>query len=77
MSEDKRPLKDILGKMVVTKELKKKVGMKQIVIEHTIKELGKQFEITLTRTGTYKPWIGDRADAWITARAGWIENHKI
>ncbi|MEK6882434.1 MAG: hypothetical protein AABY22_22630 [Nanoarchaeota archaeon] len=61
--------------MIVTKQEKKRIGIKPIVMNHVISLLGSQFEITRTRTGSVKSTTYDRADSYILALAGYKKFH--
>jgi len=57
----------------IDKKQKKIVGIKSIIIDFVKKELKDKFVITLTKTQKYKPWMADRADAWVMARACFLK----
>jgi Holliday junction resolvasome RuvABC endonuclease subunit len=57
----------------VTKEEKKEKGIKQIVLNHVKNELGDGLDIIYTRTNKPKPYMFDRADSWIIAKCGYLE----
>jgi hypothetical protein len=62
--------------MIVTKQLKKKLGMKPIVMNHVQAELGDKLVIEYKRTGKVKDYIYDRCDAYVMARAGYLKFHE-
>jgi|TARA_Y100000310_G_scaffold233177_1_gene236028 Holliday junction resolvasome RuvABC endonuclease subunit len=57
----------------VTKEEKKEKGIKQIVLNHVKDELGDDLDMFYTRTNKPKPYMFDRADSWIIAKCGYLE----
>ena len=59
--------------ITIDKKTKKAIGVKTIVMNHVVQMLGEKFEILRTRTGSVKPTTYDRADAFVTAYAGYKE----
>ncbi|MAG47286.1 hypothetical protein CL617_01655 [archaeon] len=57
----------------VTKEEKKEIGIKQIVLNHVKNQLGDDLDMFYTRTNKPKPYMFDRADSWIVAKCGYFE----
>lgn len=58
----------------IDKKLKKTIGLKTIIIDFAKSALGDKLKIDYTKTGKYKPYMADRADAWVLARATYLDN---
>jgi Holliday junction resolvasome RuvABC endonuclease subunit len=59
--------------VIISRQSKRQLGIKQIILNHVSKELGDKLAIAHTKTGKPKPWMYDRCDAYIMARAGFLE----